>query len=68
MKIVSVNVWYTNKHQISVIQAIYAHGKECFLGNMTSKITEDMEKENFQIEEGDYIKNIMGSFNKKGAI
>jgi hypothetical protein len=28
----------------------------------------DMEKEVLQVEEEDYIKNIMGSFSKKGAI
>jgi hypothetical protein len=65
---VSVNVWYTNKHQISTIQVIYSNGKDCFMGNRTASITGDMEKEVLQVEEGDYIKNIMGSFSKKGAI
>lgn len=27
-----------------------------------------MEKEMLQVDEGDYIKNIMGIFNKRGAI
>ena len=31
-------------------------------------ISGDMEKEVLQVDEGDYIKNIMGSFSKKGAI
>jgi len=68
IKIVSINVWYTNKHQIAAIQAIYFNGKDCFMGNRTSNVSEDMEKEILQVEEGDYIKNIMGSFSKKGAI
>lgn len=68
VKMVSVNVWYTNKHQISTIQVIYSNGKDCFMGNRTANITGDMEKEVLQVDEGDYIKNIMGSFSKKGAI
>lgn len=68
VKIVSINLWFTNKHQISVIQAIYSNGKDCFLGNKSAEVTGDMEKEMLQVDEGDYIKNIMGIFNKKGAI
>lgn len=36
IKIVSINVWYTNKHQIGAIQVIYFNGKDCFMGNRTS--------------------------------
>lgn len=36
VKIVSINLWYTTKHQISVIQAIYSNGKDCFLGNKSA--------------------------------
>lgn len=44
-KIVSINVWYTDKRQISVIQVIYSNGKDCFMGNKTAKVTGDMEKD-----------------------
>jgi hypothetical protein len=68
LRIISVNVWYTDKRQISVIQVIYFNGKEFFMGNKTANVTGQMEKESLELEEGDYIKNIMGSFNRKGAI
>ena len=44
-KIVSINVWYTDKRQISVIQVIYSNGKDCFMGNKTAKVTGDMQKD-----------------------
>ena len=68
VKIVSVNVWFNSKHQICAFQSIYTDGKEFFMGCRTSSINGDMEKEVLQVDEGDYIKNIMGSFSKKGAI
>ncbi len=39
LKIVAVNVWYTNKKQISTLQVIYSNGKDCFMGNKTAKTT-----------------------------
>jgi hypothetical protein len=36
IKIVSINVYYTNKRQIGAIQTIYFNGKDCFMGNRTS--------------------------------
>lgn len=45
LKIVAVNVWYTNKKQISTLQVIYSNGKDCFMGNKTSKTTGEMEKD-----------------------
>ena len=68
IQVVSVNLWFTNKHQISVIQVIYSDGKDCFLGKKSANVTGQMEKEVLQVDQGDYIKNIMGIFNKKGAI
>ncbi len=49
IKIVSVNIWYTNKHQIAAMQAIYFNGKDCFLGNKSSNISGEMEKEVLQV-------------------
>jgi hypothetical protein len=68
IKIVSVNVWFNNKRQISVLQMIYFNGKDCFLGNRSSEVKEEMEREVLQLEEGDYIKNFMGIFSQRGAI
>ena len=45
IKIVSVNLWFTLKHQLSAIQMIYSDGKDCFLGNKSANVTGDMEKE-----------------------
>jgi len=42
VKLVSVNIWYTNKRQIAALQGIYFNGKDCFMGNRTSTITGDM--------------------------
>lgn len=39
LKIVAINVWFTDKKQISVIQAIYFNGKEFFMGNKTANVT-----------------------------
>ena len=47
---------------------IYFDGKDCFLGNKSANVTGEMEKEVLQLDEGDYIKNMMGIFNRKGAI
>ena len=68
IKIVSINLWFTLKHQISAVQMIYFDGKDCFLGNKSANVTGDMEKEVLQLEEGDYVKNMMGILNRKGAI
>ena len=68
IKIVSVNVWFNEKRQICAFQGIYTDGKDFFIGSKTSSINGDMEKEVLEVDEGDYIKNIMGSFSKKGAI
>ena len=38
------------------------------MGNKTANVTGEMQKQTLELEEGDYVKNIMGSFNKKGAI
>ena len=42
IKIVSVNLWFTIKHQISAIQMIYFDGKDCFLGNKSANVTGEM--------------------------
>jgi hypothetical protein len=39
LMIVAVNVWFTDKKQISVMQAIYYNGKEFFMGNKTASVT-----------------------------
>ena len=39
IKIVSVNLWFTIKHQLSAIQMIYSDGKDCFLGNKSANVT-----------------------------
>ena len=44
IKIVSVNLWFTMKHQISAMQMIYFDGKDCFLGNKSANVTGEMEK------------------------
>ncbi len=50
LMIVAVNVWFTDKKQISVIQAIYFNGKEFFMGNKTANVTGEMEKETLELE------------------
>jgi hypothetical protein len=49
LRIISVNVWYTDKKQISVIQMIYSNGKDFFMGNKTAKVTGEMEKEVLEV-------------------
>jgi len=39
IKIVSVNIWFTNKHQISALQMVYNNGKDCFLGNRSANVS-----------------------------
>lgn len=36
VKIVSVNLWYTSKRQISILQMVYSNGKDCFLGGRSA--------------------------------
>ena len=50
IKMVSVNLWYTIKHQISALQMIYSDGKDCFLGNKSANVTGEMEKEVLQLD------------------
>jgi hypothetical protein len=42
IQIVSINIWFTSKHQISAIQMIYSDGKDCFLGNRSSSVSGEM--------------------------
>ena len=39
IRIVSVNIWFTNKHQISTVQMIYSNGKDCFLGHRSANVS-----------------------------
>ena len=50
IKIVSVNLWFTMKHQISAMQMIYFDGKDCFLGNKSANVTGEMEKQVLQLQ------------------
>lgn len=42
LRVVSINIWYTDKKQISVIQLVYARGKDCFLGGKTAAVSPGM--------------------------
>jgi hypothetical protein len=44
IKIVSVNIWFTPKNQISTLQIIYSNGRDCFLGNRSSSVSAEMAK------------------------
>ena len=42
IKIVSVNLWFTPKQQISAFQMIYYNGKDCFMGKKSGNVTGQM--------------------------
>jgi hypothetical protein len=42
IKIVSVNIWFNSKHQISAMQIVYSNDKDCFMGNRSSSVSGEM--------------------------